>query len=104
MFDLGAVELALVFQQIKLFRAGDGIHDFNLLSLIEEDAVHADVRIHRDHVVVNEEAFSDSTLVFVPINDVLEVCHRVGGGCRGQTDLDAIKVIESFPPDGTFLS
>src|SRR5208282_3410371 len=98
MLNLGAVELALVFQQIELLRPGDGINDFYLFSLVQENSVHPNVGIDRNHVVIDEESLPHSTLVFVPINDVLEVGHRVGGGGCSQADLDAIKVIESFPP------
>src|ERR1035437_9119009 len=104
MLNLGAVELALVLQQVELLRTRDRIDDFNLLSLVQEDAVHANVGVDRNHIVIDKESLPHSTLVFVSINDVLEVGHRVGGGCCGQTDLDAIKVIESSPPDCAFLS
>src|ERR1017187_4639665 len=102
--DLGAVELALVLQQVELLGTRHGINDFHLFSLVQENSVHANVGVDGNHVVIHKESFPHSTLVLVPINDVLEVGHRVGGGCCGQTDLDAIKVIESFPPDCAFLS
>jgi hypothetical protein len=77
-----------------LLSPGDRINDFDLLFLVQEDAVHANVGIDRNHIVIDEESLPHSTLVFVAINDVLKVGHRVGGGCCGQTDLDAIKVVE----------
>src|SRR6267154_4802180 len=104
MLDFSAVELALVFQQVELLRPGNRIDDLNLLSLVQENAVHAHVGIDCDNVVIDEKSLPNSTLVFVSINDVLEVGHCVRGGGCGQTDLVAIKVIESFPPNRTFLS
>src|ERR1700693_3198353 len=47
-------------------------------------------------------AFSNSPLVLVPVNDVLEVCGRVSGGRRSEPDLYCIEVIKRLAPDRFF--
>ena len=42
--DLGGVEGALVLEEVELAGAGLGVDLVDLLALVEEDAVHADVR------------------------------------------------------------
>jgi len=63
---------------------------------------HSDIRLDRNHVVVNEEALAHSTLVFVPIDDVLEVSRRVSGRRSGEANLNGIEVIERLAPDSCF--
>ena len=53
----------------------------------------------RDHVVVDEVAVADGTVVVVAVGKVLEVGHRVGGRGRGQADLDRVEVVERVAPD-----
>ena len=68
---------------------------------MQEDAVHADVRLDADDVVVDEVALADGPLVLVAVDDVLEVGRRVGGRRGGQADLDGVEVVERVPPDET---
>src|SRR5690606_40457523 len=55
------------------------------------------------HVVVNEVALADRTLVLVAEHEVLEVRHRVGRRRRRESDLDGIEVVKRVPPDSTLL-
>ena len=104
LLDLRAIELALVFQQVKLFGSRDRVDNLDVLSFIQKNSVQADVGLDRHNVVINQKALTHRPLVLVAINDVLEVGHRVGSRCRGQANLDAVEVIERFPPDRAFLS
>ena len=75
----------------------------DLLALVEEHAVHADVAVDAHDVVVDEVALADGALVVVAVDQVLEVGHRVGGRRGGQPDLDGVEVVERVPPDRQLL-
>ena len=95
----GGVELALVLQQVQLLDAGLGSTTLDLLALLEEDAVHADVRLDADHVVVDQVALADGPVVLVAVDDVVEVGLGVRGRRGGQADLDGVEVVERVAPE-----
>ena len=95
------VELPLVLQLVELLAAGLGVDHADLLAFLQEDAVHADVRLDRHRVVIDEVALADGPLVLVAVDDVVEVRRGVGGGRGGQADLDGVEVVERVAPERT---
>jgi hypothetical protein len=98
-FDVGALEAALVLQQIELARTRRWVDLFDLFALLEEHAVHPHVRAHLYDVVVDEEAVLDRLAVLVAVDGRLEVARRVRGGGGSQADLDGIEMLERVVPD-----
>ena len=95
-FDFHHVELPFIFQAIKLLGAGLGVDEADLLAFLQEDPGHSDVRLDGDGVEIDQEALVDRTLVFIAVDDVVEVCLGVRGRRRRQTDLDGIEVVEGL--------
>jgi hypothetical protein len=92
--------VALVFEQIELLRAALRVDDLDVLALFQEHAVHAHVRAHAHHVVVDEVALLDRGRVVVAVDQVLEVARRVRGRSRREANLDRVEVIERAAPGG----
>lgn len=53
-FDLGGLEASLVLQQVELLGTSPRIHLIDLLPLLEKHAVHADIGLDADCVVVDQ--------------------------------------------------
>lgn len=100
LLDLIGVESPLVLQQVELAHACLRVDLVDLLALLQEDAVHADVRAHPHHVVVDQVALADSPVVLVAEHQVLEVGHGVQGWRGRQAHLDSVEVVEGVAPDG----
>ena len=97
--DLGGVELPLVLQVVELFGPRLGIDHADQLALLEENALHADVRADLHGVVIDQVALADGAGVFVAVDHVVEVGLGVGGGRGGQADLDGVEMVQRVPPE-----
>ncbi len=97
--DVGRVERALVFEEVELLRTRRGVDDPDVLPLAKKDAVHPDVRLERDDVVVDKVSLAHGTLILVPVDDVPEISCRVVCWRGGETDLHGVEVVEGLAPD-----
>ena len=100
LFDFGGVELPFVLQEVKLLCARLRVYDADLLAFFEEHALHADVGIDRDSIIINQEAFADRSFIFITVYHVFEVTRGMCGGGSRQADFDGVEVIQRLSPDG----
>ena len=101
-FDLGRVELPLVLEQVELFACQSRVDDADLLALLQEDAVHADIGVDGDHVVVDEVALAHGPLVLVAVDDSLKYAVVCAAGVAVRPILMASKWSRVSAPDGQF--
>ncbi len=101
--DLGGLEGSLIFEKVELLRARLGVDLVDLLPFLEEHAVHANVGLDPDRVVVDQMALAYGAVVLVAVDEIFEVGHRVQCGSSGQANLDGVEVIECVTPRGQLL-
>src|SRR5262249_46057397 len=73
LLDVRWIEVPLILQLVELLKACLGVDDAHAFPFFEEHALHPDVGLDRDDVVVDEISLAHRPRVLVPIDDVTEV-------------------------------
>ena len=77
---------------VELFGPGLGIGHADELALLEEEALHTDVRADLHGIVIDQKALADGSGVFVAVDHVAKVGLGAGGRRGGQADLDGAEM------------